>query len=148
MSDERFVELVEKFLDNELSPSEETELNKILDANPSFKSELEEQIKVKEAMRKMMMKNPNKEVWDGYWQRSYNKTERGIAWFVFILGIIIVAGYAIVEIADNLMNDTSIPLFLKIGIAFSIGGGLFLLFTVFRERLFTSKNDKYKEIQR
>lgn len=148
MIDERFVELVEKFLDNELSPSEETELNKILDVNPSFKSELEEQIKVKEAMRKMMMKNPNKEVWDGYWQRSYNKTERGIAWFVFILGIIIVAGYAIVEIADNLMNDTSIPLFLKIGIAFSIGGGLFLLFTVFRERLFTSKNDKYKEIQR
>ena len=47
MSDERFVELVEKFLDNELSPSEETELNKILNANPSFKSELEEQIKVK-----------------------------------------------------------------------------------------------------
>lgn len=148
MNDERFVELVEKFLENELSPSEETGLNKMLDENPSLKSELEGQIKVKEAMRKMMMKNPSKEVWDGYWQKSYNKTERGIAWFIFIMGLIIIAGYAVVEIADNLINDTSIPLFLKIGIAFSIGGGLFLLFTVFRERLFTSKSDKYKEIQR
>jgi len=148
MNDERFVMLVEKFLENELSAMEETELNKLLESNPHLKSELEEQIKVKEAMRKMMIKNPANEVWDVYWQKSYNKHERSIAWVILIFGTLIIGGYMAVEIIDNLIKDESIPVFLKIGIAFAGAGGLFLLYTVIRERMFTSKTDKYKEIQR
>lgn len=148
MTDGRFILLVEKFLENELSPAEETELNNILFENPSLKAELEEQIKVKEVMRRMMMKNPSAEVWDRYHAKSFNRNERKLGWTIFIAGILILLFYWFAGIVEVYFYSDNVPLPLKIGIALLLGGGAFLVISVIREKIFTSKYDKYKEIER
>ena len=72
---ERFIYLIEKYFDNELSIDEKTELNSLIQ-NEDLKNEFEEQKRVKEVLSKMKLKNPSVEVWDKYWVGVYNKLER------------------------------------------------------------------------
>lgn len=146
--DERFFLLAEKYLDNDLSPSEKEEIENIFLQEPNYKTELEEQKKVKEVLKKMTLKNPSKEMWDGYWLGIYNKLERGIAWIAVSIGFIIVAAYAVIKAVNSFLADTQTPVILKFGIAALVIGVLILLFSVLREKIFTHKKDKYKEVQR
>lgn len=96
----------------------------------------------------MKLKNPSREVWDGYWMGVYNRIERGIAWVVISVGALIFFGYASYEMVNAFINDTQTPPFAKFGITLLVFGTLILIFSIFREKIFTSKKDKYKEIQR
>ena len=96
----------------------------------------------------MKLKNPSSEIWDGYWEKTYNKVERGIGWLAVFIGVLILLGFASIELIDQFFNDNSTPLIVKVGSTFLIFGALVLLFSVVREKLFTFKTDKYKEIQR
>lgn len=146
--DEKFIALQEKYFDDELCAEEKTEFNNMLKANPDLKKEFEEQKKIKEVLRKMKLKNPSREVWDGYWMGIYNRIERGIAWVVISIGALIFFGYASYEMVNAFINDTHTPPLAKFGITLLVFGVLILIFSIIREKIFTSKRDKYKEIQR
>jgi hypothetical protein len=148
MMDNRFFLLAEKYLNNELSAAEKEELNTILLKEPKIKEDLEEQKKIKEVLNKMTLKNPSKEMWDGYWLVIYNRIERGIAWVAVSVGFIIVAVYGVIQAVESFLNDTQIPGIIKFGIAVLVIGVIILLFSVLREKFFTHKKDKYKEVQR
>lgn len=148
MMEERFFLLVEKYLNNELSADEKEELNIILQNDSKLKNELEEQKRTKEVLNKMRLKNPSKEVWDSYWLGIYNKIERGIAWIAVSIGFVIITVYAVIEAGDNFFQDNQTPGIIKFGIAVLVIGILILLFSVIREKVFTYKKDKYKEVQR
>lgn len=145
---ERFIILNEKYLNNDLSPDEKSEFELIINSDNKLKEDFEEQLKINEALRKMHLKNPSKETWDGYWLGIYNRLERGLAWIAISIGALIVFGFAAVNIADAIVKDTSSPFILKVGLGALFFGGLVLLFSVIREKFFTHKKDKYKEIQR
>jgi hypothetical protein len=145
---ERFIILIEKYFDNELSEIETQEFESLLNSNPELKSEFEEQKKIKEVLNKMKLKNPSKEAWDGYWLGVYNRVERGIAWIAISIGAIIFFGYASIESVNAFINDTQTPPLVKIGISILFFGVLVLVFSLIREKFFTSKHDKYKEVQR
>jgi uncharacterized integral membrane protein len=145
----RFIELQEKYFENMLTPDEEAEFAELLSLNKNLKEEFEEQKKIKEALNKMRFKNPDNEIWDGYWQNIYNRLERKFAWAVLAAGLFLLLIFAAYNFIDEfLFKDFSTPLIVKIGIALSIAGGLVLIISVIREKIFTFKNDKYKEIQR
>ena len=145
---ERFIILIEKYFDNELSPTEEKEFENLINSNPELTAEFEEQKKIKEVIKKMTLKNPSKEVWDGYWLGVYNKFERGLAWIAISIGAIVFFGYAAIETVNAFIKDTHTPPLAKAGVGILIFGLLVLIFSLLREKLFTSKRDKYKEIER
>ena len=148
MINEKFVELVEKYFSNDISKEEKVEFEKMLISDSQLQSEFEEQKRIKEVLNKMKLKNPSREIWDSYWMGIYNRIERGIAWVVISIGAMIFFGYASYEIVNAFIKDTQAPVLAKIGISMLVFGGLILLFSLLREKIFTSKRDKYKEIQR
>jgi hypothetical protein len=148
MISEEFIVLMEKYFSNEISNEEKSKFEELLNSDPHLRTEFEEQKRIKEVLNKMKLKNPSREVWDGYWMGIYNRIERGIAWVVLSIGAMIFFGYASYEIVNAFIKDTQAPSLAKIGIAMLVFGGLILLFSVIREKIFTSKRDKYKEIQR
>ena len=145
---ERFIILIEKHFENELTGPETLEFESLLKSNNELKQEFEEQKRIKEVLRKMKLKNPSREVWDSYWMGIYNRVERGIAWVVISIGALIFFGYASYEVVNAFINDTHTPPLAKLGIALLIFGALILIFSLIREKIFTSKRDKYKEVQR
>lgn len=145
---ERFIILLEKHFDNELTESESQEFETIINSNTELKHEFEEQKRIKEVLRKMKLKNPSREEWDSYWMGVYNRIERGIAWIVISIGALLFFGYASYEVVNALINDTHTPPLAKLGVTLLIFGALILIFSLLREKIFTSKRDKYKEVQR
>ena len=145
---ERFIILQEKYFDDMLTAEEKVEFDSLLKTKPELKTEFEEQKRIKEVLSKMKMKNPSREVWDSYWMGIYNRIERGIAWIVISVGALIFFGYASYEAVNAFINDTQAPPLAKLGITLLIFGALILIFSLIREKIFTSKKDKYKEVQR
>ena len=82
------------------------------------------------------------------WENTYNRLERGLAWLAVFMGALFLIGFASVEFVNQLYADNTTPAIIKVGTVSLVFGLLVLLFSVIREKLFTYKNDKYKEIQR
>jgi len=148
MIDEKFMILMEKYFDDKLSSNERKEFNELLSSNEKLNKEFKEQKKVKEVLAKMKLKNPSDKLWDGYWENTYNRLERGLAWLAVFMGALFLIGFASVEFVNQLYADNTTPAIIKVGTVSLVFGLLVLLFSVIREKLFTYKNDKYKEIQR
>lgn len=145
---ERFIYLMEKHFDATVAENEEKEFKELILNNPGLNEEFEDQKRIKEVLNKMKLKNPSSEVWDSYWLGVYRKLERGFAWITISIGLIIVAGFAVISSLSAFLEDTSTPLIVKWGIGILSVGVVILLISLIREKIFTSKGDKYKEIQR
>ena len=148
MIDENILILMEKYFENELSSEEEEFFLSQLNHSESLRKEFEEQKKVKEILNKMKMKDPSSELWDGYWEKTYNRIERGLGWLAIFVGALILLAFASIEFVNQLYSDNTTPLVVKIGIVFFVFGFLVLIFSIIREKIFVFKSDKYKEIQR
>ncbi len=148
MQKEHYILLVEKFLSNEISQEELSELNSLLESDEELKADFEEQKKIKEVLNKMELRNPSQEVWDSYWLNVYNRIERGVAWILISVASIILLSYAAIDAIDELLADTQTPAVIKYSIFALILGGVILFVSLIREKLFVRKKDKYKEIQR
>lgn len=145
---EKHIILLEKYLDDSASPEERKEFESLLSVNSELRENFEEQKRVKEVLKTMKLKNPAVEVWDSYWLNVYNKLERGIAWIAISIGLLILCAYAAIEFVNSFYINSSAPIIVKIGTTILVFGFLILLYTIIREKLFTYKYDKYKEIQR
>lgn len=145
---ERTIYLIEKYLSGELNEKERKEFELLTETNPELKKEVNEQLRVKEVLRNMKMKNPEKEVWDSYWISVYNKVERGIAWIAISIGAIILLSYSAIVAIQNLLSDNTLPSIVKYGIFVLVSGFVILSVSLVREKIFKQKHDKYKEIQR
>ena len=58
---ERFIILLEKYFENELTVSESQEFETLKNSNAKLKQEFEEQKTIKEVLKKMTLKNPSRE---------------------------------------------------------------------------------------
>ena len=145
---ERFIILVEKYFDDDLSVKERSEFELLLSNDEQLNIEFEEQKKIKKVLKKMSLKNPSRDVWDGYWLSIYNKIERGLAWIAIFIGALIFFGYVSFEAVNAFINSTHTPPLVKTGIGILFFGVLVLIFSLIREKIFASKHDKYKDIQR
>ena len=145
---EKLIILLERRLNNELSPEEEKEFNKLLEENEDLRNEYNEQKRIKEVLKKMTLTNPSKEMWDSYWMNVYNRIERKIAWFIILIGSTMLLGFAALQAVEKLFADTQAPIIVKYGIFILLFRFLILFFSVIREKFTALKKDKYKEIQR
>ena len=147
MERERFRMLMTKALDGELADSETSEFESFLQDEENWQ-EWKSYSKIKEATMALKISSPNGEVWDRYWGGVYNRLERGIAWTLIAVGALLLTAWGLWELAAALWIDTTVPVVVKAGIVLLCGGGMVLFYTVARERWFTRKSDKYKEVIR
>jgi hypothetical protein len=145
---ERELVLVNKAIDEMLSREEATELQQFFAIRPEVRLEYESMKSVKEATMELKFRQPPEETWDRYWAGVYSRLERGLAWLLISIGaalVLAIAGYGAVM---KLLEDTSTPLAVKLGVGALLLGGAVLLVSVLREKLVMRKTDKYKEVIR
>lgn len=145
---ERFQHLLMGAVDHELTAEEMREFEMLVQKYPEFQTEWTKYQHLKEVTQSMKFKSPKKEVWDNYWMHVYNRIERGIAWIIFSIGAIILITYGLFKAVEAVIADPQLESILKVGIIAIIAGVVILLVSVAREKLFMSKSDPYKEIQR
>lgn len=83
-----------------------------------------------------------------YWSVVYNRLERGTGWILTSIGAIILLFYGAWRWLQSLIKDPYLVLVVKIGILTLAGGLIILLISVIRERIFTYKKERYKEVVR
>jgi ferric-dicitrate binding protein FerR (iron transport regulator) len=145
---ERARRLMMAALDDELAGGEREELDRLLAEDAELRQEWERLNKVKEVTATMDLRSPPEEIWDRYFGSVYNRLERGVAWILVSLGAIVLAGYGMWELLTEMLADTGLPGFVKIAVFAVLLGGVILLVSVIRERLFVRRKDPYKEIDR
>jgi hypothetical protein len=145
---DRFDELMTGELDGELSPAEQAEFERLLAASPERQKKWSEYKKLKELTMQMRFNDPPEEVWDGYWVGIYRRLERGLAWILVSVGLMVLLSYGGYKTVEEIFKDSQLPWLVKGGSLVLLVGGVVLFVSVLREKLFTRKTDKYKEIQR
>ena len=145
---EFYQQLMMKQIDGEITPEEARQLAQFLEANPSYRKELETMSDLKMETEKMKGNLVPDLAWDDYWRQLYNRLERGISWILISLGAMIVLSYGIYHAVMELWQDSTLPLILKYGTLALIIGAAILLVSVAREKLLLRKHDRYKEIER
>lgn len=145
---ERMHELIGKAIDGNLTGEEATDFEALLSNNPALRKEFESQQSLREMTMEMKLRKAPEETWDRYWAGVYSRLERGLAWLLISLGAAALAGAAAYSWIVEFFVDTESPLYLKLAIASLAVGAAILFVSVIREKLFTRKADKYREVIR
>ncbi|MFC1552209.1 anti-sigma factor family protein [Candidatus Latescibacterota bacterium] len=130
---------VMRYIDNEMTAGERAAFEDHLKTCVTCKNLLNELSSLKEVTDSMKIAELPETVWEKYWEGVYNQLERSIAWFLFILGTVIVYGYGIYQV----IIDFSIRNVVELGGMFMVLGFAVLLLSVLREKLTVNKADRY-----
>jgi ferric-dicitrate binding protein FerR (iron transport regulator) len=145
---ERARHLMMGALDGELSESERVEFDRLLERDPALQAEWARLRRLKEVTTSMTLRKPPSEIWDAYWSGVYQRVERGLAWILVSIGAIVLLSYGAWEGVASLIGDEDLPLFAKLATLAVIVGGVILLISVIREKLFVRRHDPYKDVVR
>ncbi len=140
--------LISGYLDNELTPDEMARFQQELTRNPALARELEEMKSMQEVTGSMKLKDFPDQVWERYWDDTYNRLERNIGWFFFSIGAMILMAGGLYKFVLSLLNDSGEPLWVRLAIGIGCSGLGILFISVLRERLFMRQRDPYREVKR
>ncbi len=140
--------LISGKLDGELTVEQERELNEHLKTCEKCRIEYDEMKKLKEVTEKMQFADLPDKHWAGYWNGVYNNIERGIGWTLFSAGAIILVCIGLWGMLNEFFLNDSVPLLHRFGVGALLAGGVVLLVSILRERLFARKNERYDEVER
>jgi hypothetical protein len=137
------------YIDGELPEPDRRRLEEHLEGCRPCRLELERLTALKEELAMLKFKEPGDAELRRYWSGIYNRLERGVGWILFSLGAIIALGCGTVLTLEAVLEDTEVPLLMKVGIFALAIGLVVLLVSMLRERLTLRKTDKYsREVQR
>jgi predicted anti-sigma-YlaC factor YlaD len=148
MDHQKIKELISSYHDKELENDQKQMLEEHLEQCPECRKEFEEMGKFEEVMGKMQLKKPRKETWEVYWSAVYNRLERRFGWILLSIGGMILLFFGGYKAVEGIIQDSSTPLVLKIGILAALGGVVILLVSLLREQLFVHKRERYKEVEK
>ncbi|MFB0566485.1 MAG: anti-sigma factor [Candidatus Aminicenantaceae bacterium] len=148
MDHKRIKELIASYYDQELEKEQKRIVEEHLEECSECREEFEGMEKFEEVMSKMEFKKPSKEVWQLYWSSVYNRLERRIGWTLLSIGAIILIFFGGYKAVEGIILDPTIPFLLKVGILTLLGGGVVMLVSLIRERLFVRKRERYKEVEK
>jgi predicted anti-sigma-YlaC factor YlaD len=148
MDHQKIKELISSYHDGELDKTDKQILEEHLGKCEECRREFEEMGKFEEVMGKMQLKKPKKEMWAVYWSTIYNRLERRFGWILLSIGGMILLFFGGYKAVEGIIQDSSIPLLLKIGILSALGGVVVLLVSLLREQLFVRKRERYKEVEK
>ncbi len=148
MDHQKIKELISFYHDGELDNRESQEIDEHLKQCAECRKEFEKVSKFEEVMGKMQFKKPQKEMWEVYWSAVYNRLERKIGWILLSIGGMILLFFGGYKAVEGIIQDSSTPLLLKVGILTVLGGVVVLLVSLLREQVFVHKRERYKEVEK
>ena len=149
MKDEEIQQLMMKIVDGVASPEEERAIADAIRGNEKWESELRAFKKIKEVTGNMQFKELPDSYWEGYWQGIYRRTERTFAWILMSIGFIILLGFFVYTGLSRFYADPGVSLIVKTGVSVAALGGIIMIVSMARERLFARKHERYeKEVER
>jgi len=149
MENEEIQQLMMKVVDGVASPEEEKTLAEAIRGNESWESELRAFKKIKEVTENMQFKELPDSYWVGYWSGVYRRTERALAWILLSVGLMVVCAFAAYMGLSEFYADAEVSLTLKIGVSAAVLGGIIMIVSILRERVFARKHERYeKEVAR
>ena len=136
---------VMRYIDGEMDDQERNVFEKHLESCEKCKDMIREMSALREVTDTMKIAELPEAVWEKYWTGIYNRIERSVAWFFFILGSLMVAGYSLYRA----VTDPSLYSFAGLGAVLLVIGFAVLFFSVLREKLAVNKADRYiSEVKR
>jgi len=148
MDHQKMKELVSSYVDGELDRNSRLKVEGHLASCPECRAELGEMKKLEEVMSGMKLKSPPTEIWQVYWASVYNRLERRIGWILLSIGAVLLLFFGGYKAVEGIVRDPGIPFLLKSGILVAMAGGVVLLVSALRERLFVRTRERYKEIEK
>jgi predicted anti-sigma-YlaC factor YlaD len=148
MDHQKLKQLISSYHDGELNDKNKQVLDEHMKQCAECRREFEEMGIFEEVMGKMQLKQPQKEMWQVYWNTVYNRLERKIGWILLSIGGMILLFFGGYKVLEGIIQDSSTPLLLKIGILTVLGGVVILLVSLLREQLFVHKRERYKEVEK
>lgn len=148
MTCENYKNLLMGYLDEELSEAEKNRLEEHLKECSACTAELEEFRKLKRITDEVTLVEPEDKIWRVYWSNVYNRAERCLGWILFSVAAILLLIYGGFKCIEQICQDPTVSILLKIGLLVMIAGLSILLVSVLRERLYFYKKDRYKDVRR
>ena len=148
MDHQKIKKLISSYHDGELDNKDKQVVEEHLKQCSDCRNEFEEMGKFEEVMGKMQFKKPQKEMWEVYWSTIYNRLERRIGWILLSIGGMILLFFGGYKAVEGIIQDSSTPILLKVGILTVLGGVVILLVSLLREQLFVHKRERYKEVEK
>jgi len=134
-----------RYLDHELDAGEQAAFEKHLETCETCKRLLSDFSMVKEVTESVKIAELPEAVWEHYWDKIYNRIERSVAWFLFILGALILNGYWLYRV----ITEPDLHNIVGLGVMLMIVGFAVLFLSVLREKLTVNNADRYiSEVKR
>ncbi|MFQ5550789.1 MAG: anti-sigma factor family protein [Gemmatimonadales bacterium] len=145
---ERVQELMMAALDGEVSDTERRELESLIEGSDGLREEWLELSRVKRMTSGVSLKSPPEEIWEDYMSSVFLKVERSVGWILTSIGAVVLLSYGLWMGTKNLIQDSSVPWFLKGAILSLVVGLTVITVSVAREKLFMRARDPYKKVVR
>ncbi len=136
-------EMLSGFLDEELTQQEAQKVMLLLESDDEYRRLHDEMLAMRQEVQSLSLQDSELEHLDKLFQEPVAKTSR-------IFGFALLAISAVILVALTMyavIIHQAISIWLKFAIGFLSAGGLFLLFSVLRQRMMVSKHDKYNRVK-
>ena len=136
-------ELLSGYLDDELTQQKRQLVSLHLEACSACSENLEGLRALRERMGQAQLGDTNKDIWREMMDDTAVKLSRGTGWFLFIGGLLAIAGIAIVMFFTS-SSISGVEKLLISAVYLGLGA---LFVSVLRQRLIERKTDKYKDVE-
>jgi anti-sigma factor RsiW len=144
----REAHLLSAYVDGELDAHDVARIEAHLAADAESRREVEQLRRLKGVTGALRLREPPPEVWEDFWRSAYNRGERSLGWLLLGLAVLVVGGWGVTELLQDLLGTESLPLLVK-GAVIGGGAGLVLLVvSVVRERIHVRGRTRYKDVKR
>lgn len=127
------------YVDNELTAAERRRAEAHLEHCGACRKVLEEMEQLTAVTAPMRVAEPPEEVWETFLDNVYNRLERRTGWVFFLFGAMALSAFALYHyVYDPWTSPVNKALF-----ALPISGLAVLFVSVWRQRLFVAKTDRY-----
>lgn len=142
MNDEKF-EKISGYLDGELTQQEAQKVTLLIETDPEYKNLYQELSMMRTEIQSLSLQEQELEHLDKLFEEPVVKTSRILGFALIAVSAVFIVGFTFFKIFSN----PEIGLLEKMLVGAVGSGTLLLLFSVLRQRLISSKKDKYKRVK-
>jgi len=136
-------ELLSGYLDGELTQQEAQKVSLLLESEPDYRQLHDEMSAMRQEVQSLSLQENELEHLDRLFEEPVAKTTRLFGFALIGISSVILVAFIIYSVFIN----AAISLLVKLAIGLLSLGSLFLLFSVLRQRLTSSKSDKYNRVK-
>lgn len=148
MSLDRFRELAAGYVDNELTPTEHAEFEKLLKEYPELREEIHAFERIKTMTSQVRFEELPDPMWEAFRSSLYRRTESIVGWILYSVGaisLLLIGGW---EFFNEFFTNPEEPLLVRLGVGAMFGGAAVILVSKMRETLFSRKRERYAKVMK